>query len=210
MLHPGINETIGPMVIGGRLRHGGNAHRDLQQICKYFSYKDADNQKLLPSGHQASDRVQVLPLFVQMFPAELKDHAALIFEKVMLIICGPGAGRVVGIEARSETSFLVFVQTDVVWHVLYNLRCRVLMDRHGFWYAENLQQYSKMREYCDAVRMLPQHSRHGKTDGMPSMPLVVELSRTVSSASIVAPPAPAPFDTQMPPSGYEPQSGIRN
>lgn len=194
-MHPGISDTVGPMIVGGRLRHGGNAHVELRHSCKYFSYKDGEELKALVG--QGSPKEQILPMFVQMFPSEHKDHTAVLFEKVLLLICGPGAGCVVGVEPRSDTSFIAFVRTSVVWHVLYNLRYRVLMDRHGFWYAENVQQYVSMRDYCESVRMLPQHARHAKTDGMPSMPLVLELSRTISRSSITAPPAPAPFDVQF-------------
>lgn len=185
------------MIIGGRLRHGGNAHTELKNACKYFAYRDADQIKANYPQHQPGAKDQLLPLFVQMYPSEHKDQAANIFEKVLTLICGPGAGSVVGVEPRSDTSFIVFVRTGVVWHVIYNMRYRVLMDRHGFWYAENLQQYAIMREYCENVRTLPQQSRHAKTDGMPSMPLVIELSRTMSRTSITAPPAPAPFDIQV-------------
>jgi hypothetical protein len=195
--HPGIHESNGPMIIGGRLRHGGNAHTELKNACKYFAYRDADQIKASYPQHQQGSKDQLLPLFVQMFPSEHKDQAASIFEKVLTLICGPGAGSVVGVEPRSDTSFIVFVRTGVVWHVIYNMRYRVLMDRHGFWYAENLMQYAMMREYCENVRTLPQQARHAKTDGMPSMPLVIELSRTMSRTSITAPPAPAPFDIQV-------------
>lgn len=196
--HPGIHDSVGPLVVGGRLRHGSNVHTELKHVCKYMSYRDGDAvMKQLSAAPSNGPRDQVLPLFVQMFPSEHKDQAAALFERVMLLVCGPGAGRVVGIESRSETSFIVMVRTGFVWHVLYNLHYRVLMDRHGFWYAENINQYAQLKEYCDRVRALPQQTRRSKTDGLPSMPLVVELSRTVSRTTILAPPAPAPFDVLM-------------
>lgn len=193
--HPGIHTTTGPRIIGGRLRTGSNVHTALRDVCQYFSYHDP-----LPVRDASCEGpgAQVVPLFVQMYPYEHMENAQVIFDAVMCLICGPGAGRAVGVEQRSDTSFLVHVQTGVVWHVLYNLRCRVLMDRHGFWYAGSLPQYLMMREYCDRLRNLPQHARHAAADGMPSLPLVVELARSVQQRTISAPSAPAPFDAQVP------------
>ncbi|RNF03135.1 uncharacterized protein Tco025E_08242, partial [Trypanosoma conorhini] len=122
----------------------------------------------------------------------------IVLNRVVEATCGPDIATVVGIEPRSETSFITLVRTNGVWQLIHKLRCRVLMDRHGFWYAENMEQYLRLKEYCESVRRLPQQMRHFQTDGLPCMPLVVELSRSVNAASVTSPPAPPPFDEVAP------------
>ncbi|RNE98761.1 hypothetical protein TraAM80_08608 [Trypanosoma rangeli] len=152
---------------------------------------DADNIKLL-------DKNQLIPMFIQMFPCELRDRTIIVLNRVVEATCGPDIATVVAIEPRFETSFIAFIRTNNVWQLIHKLRCRVLMDRHGFWYAENMEQYLRLKEYCESVRRMPQQMRHFQTDGLPCMPLVVELSRSVNAASVTSPPALPPFDEVAP------------
>ncbi|ESL09478.1 hypothetical protein TRSC58_02799 [Trypanosoma rangeli SC58] len=152
---------------------------------------DADNVKMFDKG-------QLIPMFIQMFPCELRDRTIIVLNRVVEATCGPDIATVVAIEPRSETSFITLIRTNNVWQLIHKLRCRVLMDRHGFWYAENMEQYLRLKEYCESVRRLPQQMRHFQTDGLPCMPLVVELSRSVNAASVTSPPAPPPFDEVAP------------
>ncbi|PWU84941.1 hypothetical protein C4B63_193g7 [Trypanosoma cruzi] len=143
-------------------------------------------------------KCQLIPIFIQMFPCELRDRTIIVLNRVVEATCGPDIATVVGIEPRSETSFIALIRTNDVWHLIHKLRCRVLMDRHGFWYAENMEQYLRLKEYCESVRRLPQQIRHFQTDGLPCMPLVVELSRSVNAASVTSLPAPPSFDEVAP------------
>ncbi|KAF8281214.1 hypothetical protein TcBrA4_0089950 [Trypanosoma cruzi] len=184
----------------GRQRSGTNVHGSLQGICSYYSYNlsAALKQYEHPDSHVAKPVEQVLPVFVQMFPCELRDRTIIVLNRVVEATCGPDIATVVGIEPRSETSFIALIRTNDVWHLIHKLRCRVLMDRHGFWYAENMEQYLRLKEYCESVRRLPQQIRHFQTDGLPCMPLVVELSRSVNAASVTSLPAPPSFDEVAP------------
>ncbi|RNE98370.1 hypothetical protein TraAM80_08806 [Trypanosoma rangeli] len=177
----------------GRQRSGTNVHGSLQGICAYYSYNlsAALKQYEQPDSHVAKTVEQVLPVFIQMFPCELRDRTIIVLNRVVEATCGPDIATVVAIEPRSETSFITLIRTNNVWQLIHKLRCRVLMDRHGFWYAENMEQYLRLKEYCESVRRLPQQMRHFQTDGLPCMPLVVELSRSVNAASVTSPPAPA-------------------
>lgn len=133
-----------------------------------------------------------------MFPCELRDRTVIVLNRVIEATCNKDVATVVGIEPRSETSFIALVRTNRVWHLIHQLRCRVLMDRHGFWYAENMDHYMRLKEYCEGVRRLPQQMRHMQTDGLPCMPLVVELSRSVDAKAVTSPSAPPPFDDVVP------------
>ncbi|KAG5485364.1 hypothetical protein LSCM4_06000 [Leishmania orientalis] len=139
----------------------------------------------------------VLPVFIQMFPCELLDRVGLL-NRVIEATCGRDAGLVQSFESRSETSFIAHLRTNNVWELIYKLRCRVLMDRFGFWYATDIEQYVRMKEYCEGVRRLPQQTRHFQTDGLPCMPLVVELSRSVDRALVTENTGPRCFDELVP------------
>ncbi|KAH9599862.1 hypothetical protein LSM04_009538 [Trypanosoma melophagium] len=184
----------------GRQRSGTNVHGSLQGTCIYYSYNlsAALKQYEQPDSHPNKPGEQVLPVFIQMFPCELRDRTIIVLNRVVEATCGPDIATVVGIEPRSETSFIALVRTDRVWDLIHKLRCRVLMDRHGFWYAENFDQYMRLKEYCENVRRLPQQTRHFQTDGLPCMPLVVELSRSVDASAVTSPPADPSFDKVAP------------
>ncbi|KAK7194130.1 hypothetical protein NESM_000326200 [Novymonas esmeraldas] len=139
----------------------------------------------------------VLPIFIQMFPCELRDRVGVL-NRVIEATCGRDAGFVHSFESRSETSFIAHVRTHNVWDLIQKVRCRVLMDRFGFWYAADIDQYVRMKEYCEGVRRLPQQTRHFQTDGLPCMPLVVELSRSVDRALVTENTAPRCFDEIVP------------
>ncbi|CCW68336.1 unnamed protein product [Phytomonas sp. Hart1] len=132
-----------------------------------------------------------------MFPCELRDKRGII-NRVIAATCGVDVATVMSVEPRSETSFVANVRTRVGNQLVQKLRCRVLMDRHGFWYANTFNQYKCLKEYCEAIRRLPQQSRHYLTGGLPCMPLVVELSRSVGRDSIPSDPAPCCFDAILP------------
>lgn len=200
-IHPNMHDTCGPVLLNGRLRHGRNVHTALAGVCRYVSYNDPIPTSSImiqggaPNGGSAAPTTP-LPLFVQMFPSEHKEQFQLLFERILQLVCGPAIATVHAAEPRSDTSFLVFLTTTCVWHVIHFLRCRVLMDRHGFWYAEDFAQFEALMQYCDRVRSLPPPQRNAATDGLPSRALVVELSRTAATVQS-APPAPAPFDAQL-------------
>ncbi|KAH9599865.1 hypothetical protein LSM04_009592 [Trypanosoma melophagium] len=200
----------------------GNVHDALQGAVQYVPYNlsplmnDVSKFRKVPNvrnGSRVDKRSahivsvnsdpnkpgeQVLPVFIQMFPCELRDRTIIVLNRVVEATCGPDIATVVGIEPRSETSFIALVRTDRVWDLIHKLRCRVLMDRHGFWYAENFDQYMRLKEYCENVRRLPQQTRHFQTDGLPCMPLVVELSRSVDASAVTSPPADPSFDKVAP------------
>ncbi|CAJ1018598.1 hypothetical protein, conserved [Leishmania lindenbergi] len=143
------------------------------------------------------ENAPALPIFIQMFPCELRDRVGLL-NRVIEATCGRNAGLAQSFETRSETSFIAHVRTNNVWELIYKLRCRVLMDRFGFWYAADIDQYVRMKEYCEGVRRLPQQTRHFQTDGLPCMPLVVELSRSVDRGLVTENTAPRCFDELVP------------
>ncbi|TPP53035.1 hypothetical protein CGC21_0935 [Leishmania donovani] len=143
------------------------------------------------------ENAPVLPIFIQMFPCELRDRVGLL-NRVIEATCGRDAGLVQSFETRSETSFIAHVRTNNVWELIYKLRCRVLMDRFGFWYAADIDQYVRMKEYCESVRRLPQQTRHFQTDGLPCMPLVVELSRSLDRGLVPENTGPRCFDELVP------------
>ncbi|ESS70521.1 hypothetical protein TCDM_00649 [Trypanosoma cruzi Dm28c] len=197
-----------------------NVHGQLQNILRYVPYisvlitneilqnrggsittsTESMNMALLSdiTKQRTLYKCQLIPIFIQMFPCELRDRTIIVLNRVVEATCGPDIATVVGIEPRSETSFIALIRTNDVWHLIHKLRCRVLMDRHGFWYAENMEQYLRLKEYCESVRRLPQQIRHFQTDGLPCMPLVVELSRSVNAASVTSLPAPPSFDEVAP------------
>lgn len=151
-----------------------------------------------------------LPVFIQMFPCELHDRVEKL-NRILEVTCGLEMGTVTGVENRSETSFIAQVKTNSVFEVIYRLRYRALMDRHGFWYAEDLAQYRIMKEYCEEVRRLPQQIRHFQTDGLPCMPLVVELSRSVDEQCVAAHPrTPPTFDAILPMNSVDRHRAARN
>lgn len=190
--------------LGNRPNHNTNVHDSLAGKCSFHAYRSGSlcgsvvaaarrPPKLLPPT--PTNRDLSLPIFVQMFPSEWIQQAQAIFQELVRTICGPTMPAVVEtMDMRSETSFIAVVRTAHVWDLIARLRCRVLMDRHGYWYANDWKAYLDMKEYCEAVRRLPQQQRHCKTDGLPCMPLVVELGRSATMDSITAPYC-APFDS---------------
>jgi hypothetical protein len=131
---------------------------------------------------------------VDNFPAERGSAATEVFQDVITLVCGAVGGVVESAEQRTPATYQFLVRTAVVYHLIYNLRCRVLMDRHGFWYAEDLAQYSIMRSYCEGLNKLPQQVRRQRIDGMPSAMIFVYLNKNVDQSFITAPLAPQPFD----------------
>mmetsp|Transcript_68207 Transcript_68207/g.79391 ORF Transcript_68207/g.79391 Transcript_68207/m.79391 type:complete len:621 (+) Transcript_68207:288-2150(+) len=195
---PALKRTpADPRDIGSRPNHGTNVHDALAGKLTFNAYRT--DVKRPSACLQTTTQTQTLPVFVQMFPSEWIHDAKVVFQEVICAICGPRCAVVERIEPRSETSFIAFVKTAQLWDLISALRCRCLMDRHGFWYASSWQQYLDMKTYCEVVRRMPQQQRHYKTDGLPCMPLVVELSRMVAIDSVLAPPATqVPFDTHLP------------
>ncbi|CUG94391.1 Hypothetical protein, putative [Bodo saltans] len=198
-----------PRELGNRPNHNTNVHDSLAGKCSFHAYRSSTTTsggllgggasavrkapKLLPITATIKD--QSLPIFVQMFPSEWIQQAHSIFQEIIRTICGPSMPAVVeSMDMRSETSFIALVRTAHVWDLIARLRCRVLMDRHGYWYANDWKAYQEMKDYCDTVRRLPQQQRHCKTDGLPCMPLVVELGRSATTENITA-PYTAPFDS---------------
>ncbi|KAG5483893.1 hypothetical protein CUR178_06890 [Leishmania enriettii] len=171
------------------------------------SWRSTEGAKRQGAGEMAASVVRdatpalanapVLPVFIQMFPCELLDRVGLL-NRVIEATCGRDAGLVQSFESRSETSFVAHLRTNNVWELIYKLRCRVLMDRFGFWYAADIDQYVRMKEYCEGVRRLPQQTRHFQTDGLPCMPLVVELSRSVDRSLVTENTGPRCFDELVP------------
>nr|CCC95289.1 unnamed protein product [Trypanosoma congolense IL3000] len=174
-----------------RQRSGTNVHGSLQGVCSYYSYNISAALKQYEQMGDVAENPdeQLLPVFFQMFPCELRSRTIVVLNRVVQATCGPDVAVVVSIESRSETSFVALVHTRNVWLLIHRLRCRVLMDRHGFWHAEDFSQYLRLKEYCEGVRRLPQQTRHLRTDGLPCMPLVVELAR-----GIMVPPPNPPLD----------------
>jgi hypothetical protein len=172
-------------------RHGGNVHSTLGGILKYYPYS-----ALEAPSEGLSDATPVV-LYARMFPIELLN----VFLETMVSILQQVAGDICAVEsasACSESSGLVRVRTSRVWDVIHRARYRVLMDRHGFWYAESMDQYLQLKQYCENLRSMPQQERHFVTDGLPCMPLVLELSRNISRGDVNAPEAPPAFDEVVP------------
>ncbi|CBZ24517.1 conserved hypothetical protein [Leishmania mexicana MHOM/GT/2001/U1103] len=164
--------------------------------CKSQDGAEVSSWTLRGDTHALAN-APVLPIFIQMFPCELRDRVGLL-NRVIEATCGRDAGLVQSFETRSETSFIAHVRTNNVWELIYKLRCRVLMDRFGFWYAGDIEQYVRMKEYCESVRRLPQQTRHFQTDGLPCMPLVVELSRSLDRGLVPENTGPRCFDELVP------------
>ncbi|GET86671.1 hypothetical protein, conserved [Leishmania tarentolae] len=184
---PSVNSNTGCNLEGSCRSLEGAKSQDGAEVSSYTWRSDTPSLANAP----------VLPIFIQMFPCELRDRVGLL-NRVIVATCGRDAGLVQSFEARSETSFIAHVRTNNVWELIYKLRCRVLMDRFGFWYAANIDQYVRMKEYCESVRRLPQQTRHFQTDGLPCMPLVVELSRSVNRSLVRENTGPRCFDELVP------------
>lgn len=194
-----LAQSMGGSCWSGRSATGSNNDGNLD--CSGRSADEARSQEAgvqtLTGDFAALASAPVLPIFIQMFPCELRDRVGVL-NRVIEATCGRGAGLVQSYETRSETSFIAHVRTGNVWDLIYKLRCRVLMDRFGFWYAADIDQYVRMKEYCEGVRRLPQQTRHFQTDGLPCMPLVVELSRSVDRSLVTENTGPRCFDELVP------------
>lgn len=142
----------------------------------------------------------LISVFIQMFPCELRERVETLNNMIREVQSPyePLMGYVESVYPRSETSFIAMFRTNDLWNLIQRLRCRVLMDRNGFWYAETMEQYMDLKYYCENIRRMPQQARHAKTDGLPCMPLVVELSTSEVQSAIKAPPAPPCFDEIAP------------
>ncbi|KPI84026.1 hypothetical protein ABL78_6924 [Leptomonas seymouri] len=195
-----INGGGADVALGNSCRsHDGLSTNDYGAIPPHScgSSSPPHHAKSPPTTHSDLSTAPVLPIFIQMFPCELHDRVTVL-NRVIEATCGRDFGVAQRIEPRSETSFIAHVRTHQVWQLIYKLRCRVLMDRFGLWYAADLDQYIRMKEYCEGVRRLPQQTRHFQTDGLPCMPLVVELSRVVDKAVVTENNAPRTFDEIVP------------
>lgn len=188
---------------GGAGGRKGNVHTALQQKgLRYIPYFTSPPRPLTPSESERCaflETQQEIPVFFQMFPCELKDRKEVL--NTMLREMDPNApimGIVRSVTSRSETSFIAYIRSDMIWHLIQRARCRFLMDRHGCWYADTFEVYRSLKSYCENIRRMPQHNRHAVTDGLPCMPLVVELSTLVEEREIVAPPAEKCFDKEDP------------
>ena len=198
-------------VENARPHHGHNVHGALQGKCTFFAFPPnfmSLTEVVVPKQYSPSltdppvvgmptvsvsavgaaptvrqSGVIAIPLFCQMFPIEYVPFAGRVLQFVCDSVCGAGTvASIRDISAKSEKSFTANFLTDNVWEVVSRLRRRVLMDRHGFWFADDISQYIMMKQYCEGVRKLPQHTRHFLTDGLPCMPLVIEICRGVNLA----------------------------
>lgn len=185
---------------GGRK---GNVYTALQQKgLRYIPYYSASPRAPSPNERERCAFLETLPeipVFFQMFPCERRDRK----ETVNTILREvdpktPIMGIAENVMSRSETSFIAYIRSDVIWHVIQRTRCRILMDRLGCWYADTLDAYLELKAFCEGIRRMPQQNRHTVTDGLPCMPLVVELSTLVERERIVAPPAEKCFDEEYP------------
>eukprot|EP00796_Vickermania_ingenoplastis_P004829 gene4829-3468_t len=178
-----------------------DVHTALQKTLRYIPYKGTARTT---SGADMERKLQLMgsppiSVFIQMFPCELRDRVEVLNQIIRKVVPSePVMGIVEGVYPRSETSFIAMIRTDDLWNLVQKLRCRVLMDRHGFWYADTMAQYLEMKTYCESIRRMPQQARHAKTDGLPCMPLVVELSTSEVQSAIKAPAAPPCFDEIAP------------
>ncbi|EAN79622.1 hypothetical protein, conserved [Trypanosoma brucei brucei TREU927] len=193
-------QQSGRKAAAGHQRSSVNVHGTLQGFCLYHSYNISNTISRYGQTDTVSkeDAGRTLLVFFQMFPCELRQRAVVVLNRVLEVVCGDGMAVAESVEWRSETSFIARVRTKDIWTLIYQVRCRVLMDRHGFWYAADREQYSHLRKYCERVRNLPQQTRHSETDGLPCMPLIVELSRGELNPPPRPPTVPDSFDCSEP------------
>ncbi len=184
---PGISSEVRhSATIGENARpyHGRNVHADLDGKCAFYSFPEG----LIASGpydrfSSVTDKGGLnsgsfFSLFCQMFPIEYVPMASKVLQFVCDRVCGAGVvTRISAMRNKSQTSFTTHFYTEHLWDVVSCLRLRVLMDRHGFWYARNRQEFETMRGYSDRIRNLPQQTRHFLMDGLPCRPLVIEVCR---------------------------------
>lgn len=181
-----------------------NVHSFLQfKGLRYVSYKSSSRSPFWNTMDHERERSLMatapFAVFFQMFPWEVSNRLEIL--NVILRELYPSLpilGVVHNISPRSDTSFIAMISTDDLWNLIQRLRCRILMDHNGFWYADTLGQYMELKQYCEFLRYMPQRPRHAKTDGLPCMPLVVELSTAEQKREICGPSAPPSFDTIAP------------
>lgn len=191
---------LSPVSLAPPYRERKNVHMELHDILRYVPHHE-NSKPLLTEDDPAIRCLKSYPpisVFIQMFPCELKDRVETMNHIIREVSEDEPLGLVDSVQPRSETSFIAKIRTKDIWNLIQRLRCRVLMDRHGFWYAETMEQYVTMKTYCEGIRCMPQQARHTKTDGLPCMPLVVELSTSEAKHAICAPQAPPCFDAIAP------------
>lgn len=178
----------------------GDVHTALRSLLRYVLYTKGSVSTPVTEREGDFAGVPAISVFIQMFPCEFRDRVEVLNCIIREVTSPeePALGVVENVLPRSETSFIALIRTKDVWNLIQKLRCRVLMDRNGFWYAETMEQYLEMKKYCEGIRHMPQQARHVKTDGLPCMPLVVELSTSEVRSAIKAPAAPPCFDDIAP------------
>lgn len=183
---------------GGTGGRRGNVYTILEQKgLRYIPYNKVPQRNSSAEDSRCAFlmTLQPIPVFFQMFPSELKVRRDTLNTILREVYPKLGVlGIVDQIFPRSETSFIASIYTDIVYHLIKYTRVRILMDRFGCWYAENMEQYRELKAFCENIRRMPQHDRHAVTDGLPCMPLVVELSTLAQKESLTAPPAGKCFD----------------
>lgn len=183
---------------GGTGGRRGNVYTILEQKgLRYIPYNKVAQRNTTAEDARCAFLMTLpqIPVFFQMFPSELKERGETLNTILREVYPEFGVlGLVEQTFPRSETSFIAYIRTDIVYHLIKYTRVRILMDRFGCWYAENMEQYRELKAFCENIRRMPQHDRHAVTDGLPCMPLVVELSTLVQKESITAPSAGKCFD----------------
>ncbi|KAG8342803.1 hypothetical protein ERJ75_000229100 [Trypanosoma vivax] len=161
-------------------RSGTNVHGALQGMCTYYSYNlsAALKQYEQRDAQSCSPEWQTASILIRMYPCELRNRTVIVLNRVIEATCGPDVAVVVNIESRFEAAFVMHVKTNSVQDLVSALHNRVLMDRHGFWYAKTVDQRDRMREYCEGMCSVPRKECSANMDGLPRMPLVLEPLNT--------------------------------
>ena len=178
--------------------HGCNVHDALlrrygPQHFSYHPYRIDETEPKLVAARAAHyrgnhpDAMTVL-FYVQMFPTELISVGGRVLESILRDTLGDDGGVVINCEAVAFNAVRATVSCQQPYQVCHAIRCRVMADRHGFWYVKSYEAFLHLREYCNNLRYLSQPDRHFITDGLASIPLICEFALETSLA-ILPPPS---------------------
>ena len=110
-----------------------------------------------------------------------------MLESVIRQVAGDDAGVVISCTAVTFNAVRATILSAAPFSLCHALRCRVMADRHGFWYARTYEAFLELREYCSNLRYISQQERHYITDGLASIPLIAEFATEVNIPSLGLP-----------------------
>ena len=199
-INKGLSET------NAMPNHGRNVHtEDLKASCDYHGF-DETLAKVARARYVHSPYCAVVTMRFRNLAFERLPHAASDIQCILFVLFGTDP---VVLSARPMMKGTPFVEADVMCHNAYTIfrglsERIVVIDRHGFHVARGTVctrpaharrggrntssndnvfpktvETAAALEYCKRVRQLPQKERHFKTDGLPCVPVRVEIAPLV-------------------------------